>query len=159
MILGAVVVVIVGILVVNYFKDRDMGSVLENGEQQSSAVVEHTVVNGESLWSIAEDSYGSGYNWVDIKTANNLDGEILEVGQKLIIPEDVEAKEPTTTIKDLTTKTIIDDDTYTVEKGDNLWDIAVRAYGDGYRWTEIAQVNNLANPNIIHAGNILVLPR
>lgn len=48
---------------------------------------------------------------------------------------------------------------YTVVQGDNLWNIAVRAYGDGYKWVEIAKANKLANPDLIHAGNKFVLPR
>jgi len=50
-------------------------------------------------------------------------------------------------------------DTYTVETGDSLWIIAERAYGDGNKWVDIASANDLANPNIIHRGNNLVLPR
>lgn len=49
--------------------------------------------------------------------------------------------------------------TYTVVKGDTLWDIAVRAYGDGFRWKEIAEANKLVNPSIIHRGNVFVIPR
>ncbi len=48
---------------------------------------------------------------------------------------------------------------YTIVSGDNLWDIAVRAYGDGYRWTEIASANALENPDLIFPGNTLKLPR
>ena len=48
---------------------------------------------------------------------------------------------------------------YTVQKDDYLWEIAVRAYGDGYKWVEIARANKLVNPNIIHPGNMLTLPR
>jgi len=48
---------------------------------------------------------------------------------------------------------------YTVARGDNLWNISVRAYGNGFAWGEIAQANNLSNPSIIHAGNVLNLPR
>lgn len=160
MVLGAVVLVIVGVLVVNYFKDREKGSIPADSTQ-ISAVNEHTVVEGETLWSIAEDSFGSGYNWVDIKKANKLENETLEVGQKLVIPEDISLKEPTVSedFKVETSTTSIENDTYTVVKGDTLWDIAVRAYGDGYKWTEIAEANNLKNPDIIHSGNILVLPR
>jgi nucleoid-associated protein YgaU len=49
--------------------------------------------------------------------------------------------------------------TYTVVRGDNLWNIAVRAYGDGFRWVEIARSNKLVNPHLIHAGNKFILPR
>lgn len=161
MVLGVIVLVVVGILVVNYFKDKNQGSITTNSTQTTASANEHTVVKGETLWSIAESSYGSGYNWVDIKKANNLKTDNIEVGQKLTIPDDVSAKEPTTTTKtQITTKTnSISGSTYTVEKGDCLWNIAVRAYGDGFAWTKIAEANHLANPGVIHTGNILVLPR
>ena len=48
---------------------------------------------------------------------------------------------------------------YTVVAGDNLWNIAVRAYGDGFRWVDIARANSLVNPNLIHPGNVFNLPR
>jgi len=159
MVLGAIVVVIVGVLVVNYFKDK--GSAKVPGLNTEEGI--HTVVKGETLWSISEDAYGSGYNWVDIKEANDLDSETIEVGQKLVLPE-VSSKKPTVT-KEVTTVTTsqttsaIAGDSYTVVKGDSLWKIAVRAYGDGYKWVEIAKANKLVNPNLIHAGNVLVLPR
>lgn len=50
-------------------------------------------------------------------------------------------------------------DKYVVESGDFLWDIAIKAYGDGNKWVDIAKANNLVNPNIIHRGNELVIPR
>jgi len=34
----------------------------------------------------------------------------------------------------------ITSNTYTVVKGDFLWDIAIRTYGDGYRWVDIAKL-------------------
>lgn len=160
MLLGAIVLVIVGVLVVNYFKDKGSVNVPANSTV-TIAQNEHTVVKGETLWSIAENSYGSGYNWIEIKKANNLTDDEIEIGQKLIIPEDINVKEPTVTTKglDVSTDTTITVETYKVVRGDCLWDIAVRAYGDGYKWTKIAEANNLDNPNIIHAGNILTLPR
>jgi nucleoid-associated protein YgaU len=48
--------------------------------------------------------------------------------------------------------------TYTVKAGDDLWDVAVAVYKDGYRWSEIAKANNLTNPNVIHSGNVLNIP-
>lgn len=158
MALGALVVVIVGILIVNYFKDR--GDTLTGLDTQNGLGREHVVVKGETLWSIAEDSYGSGYNWVDIKTENSLKSDLIEVGQKLTLP-DVPAKKPTVTkiTTTITGSQAISGDSYTVVKGDSLWNIAVRAYGDGYKWVEIAKANGLDNPNLIHTGNVLTLPR
>ena len=93
--------------------------------------------------------YGDGFKWVDIATENKLaDASIIEEGQKLVIPE-LETKETEA----------ITSTTYEVVEGDTLWNIAVRAYGDGYSWVKIASENKLVNPNIIHVGNMLVLPR
>lgn len=50
---------------------------------------------------------------------------------------------------------------YTVQRGDNLWDIARKQLGDATRWPEIYQLNQdiLANhPNLIHVGDQLHLP-
>jgi nucleoid-associated protein YgaU len=48
--------------------------------------------------------------------------------------------------------------TYTVVRGDSLSSIAQKIYNDGNLWTLIASANNLANPQVIHAGNVLVIP-
>ena len=53
----------------------------------------------------------------------------------------------------------ITDSSYTTVKGDHLWGIAVRAYNDGYQWVKLAEVNNLTNPDLIHSGVNLVIPR
>lgn len=116
----------------------------------------HVVSKGESLWNIAEKYYQSGYNWVDIAKENNIENKVeLEVGQKLTIPN-VE-KRLATVLQEEDIKSI-SGDIYIVVKGDSLWDIAVRKYGDGYKWINIARENNLVNPNIIHTGNVLTLP-
>ncbi len=46
---------------------------------------------------------------------------------------------------------------YTVVKGDNLWKIAVKYYNDGYRWTQIASENKIANPDKIEKGQVLTI--
>lgn len=164
MFLGALVVIVVGVLVVNYFKDKENLNVPSTSTNNEVQIQEntHTVAVGETLWKIAEDTYGSGYNWVDIAKANNItNGNQIEAGQKLSIP-DVAARQPTVKTArqtDLNANQTITDSSYTVVHGDNLWKIAVRAYGDGYKWVDIAKANNLSNPNIIHTGNVLVLPR
>ena len=147
MVLGFFVIVIVGVLVVKYLK-TDRGTIpqeLLNGSNSTEISTKvHTVVKGDNLWNIAVTYYGDGFKWVEIATENKLDNaSIIEVGQELTIPN----------VDSITTAT------YEVVKGDNLWDIAVRAYGDGYKWVEIANANNMLNPCIIHSGNILVLPR
>jgi len=152
MILGFFVIVIVGVLVVKYLK-TDRGTIPQellsgtNSVEMSDKI--HTVIKGDNLWNIAVTYYGDGFKWTEIATENKLDNaSVIEIGQDLTIPN-VE----TVAVGSITAAT------YEIVKGDNLWDISVRAYGDGYKWVEIARENNIVNPNIIHTGNILVLPR
>ena len=47
--------------------------------------------------------------------------------------------------------------TYTVKKGDTLWDIACRFYGDGTKWGSIAAKNGVADPRKLQVGKVLTL--
>ena len=48
--------------------------------------------------------------------------------------------------------------THTVKKGETLWIIAKKYYGNGALYTEIASVNKIINPNSLKVGQILTLP-
>ena len=47
--------------------------------------------------------------------------------------------------------------TYTVKKGDTLWGIATRFYGDGTRWRELASRNGVGDPKKLQIGKVLTL--
>ena len=188
MILGAIVVVVVGILIFNYFKNINQGQITETAVEETSQpkveIVEkdgqqfakglpttYTVAKGDHLWGIAENFYNSGYNWVDIAKANNLkNANLIETGQQLIVP-DVAVKLATVESSPQSASAIgrsdsggsaIDGNSYTTIKGDYLWDIAVRAYGDGYAWVNLYNANKTVignNPNLLFTGVNLTLPR
>ncbi|QZH59439.1 LysM peptidoglycan-binding domain-containing protein [Mycolicibacterium farcinogenes] len=48
--------------------------------------------------------------------------------------------------------------TYTVVSGDTLWAIAERFYGDGNKYQQIADASGIANPDLIHPGQVLTIP-
>ena len=48
--------------------------------------------------------------------------------------------------------------TYTVVSGDTLWAIAERFYGDGNQYPKIASASGVANPDLIHPGQVLTIP-
>jgi nucleoid-associated protein YgaU len=58
-------------------------------------------------------------------------------------------------------KTVVADTkqaTYTVAQGDSLTIISQKYYQDSNKWTMIADANKLANPSVIHVGNVLTIP-
>ncbi len=165
MALGLLVVVVIGILLFNAYSSREKPGLKTeetSTEERKSDIVSlptsHVVAADENLWLIAERYFGSGYNWPDIVKENQLiNPDSLEVGQILIIPK-VTTILPITGINNKA-EFPITGNSYTVMENDNLWEIAVRAYGDGYQWVKIAQANNLLDPDTIHTGNLLTLPR
>lgn len=199
-ILGALVVIVVGVMVVNYFRNLRPGTTTPTAvttestaspSEQTGTELKHKVAKGDSLWTIAQKYYNNGFRWTEIKEANNLAANsALKEGQELIIPNVgaspsaiAQATPSATPAPAVTTApqatvrptlaptaiapapaekpsdTAISGSSYTVVRGDNLWDIAEKAYGDGFKWKEIAAANNLVNPRVIHAGNTFVIPR
>lgn len=54
--------------------------------------------------------------------------------------------------KDITTKT------YTVKKGDTLWEISEAYYGSGFRWKEILELNNNKIGFLPNGSQALIVP-
>lgn len=164
MVVGLAVVIILGMLAFNYMSNRKKSTEQENQQKQeeqseTKLPIKHIVTAGETLWSIAEKYIHSGYNYVDIQKANNLpSADRIEVGQELTIPDVI----PIVPQNGETSSTAVEikheEKTYTVVRGDYLWKIAIAQYGNGYKWLDIAKANKLDNPDLIHAGNVLVLP-
>lgn len=97
----------------------------------------YVVQRGDSLYSIAK-KYGVGVD--SLKSANNLQNNLISVGQKLVIPG--------------FTESIGSNITYVVQKGDSLYSIASK-----YNTTieDIKRLNNL-NTNILNIGDNLKIP-
>ncbi len=99
----------------------------------------YTVQKGDSLWSIAKKF---GITVDELKEANNLSGNLLNIGQNLFIPgkeEDIPSG---------------DDIYYTVQKGDSLYSIAQK-----FKTTvdNLKALNNLAT-DVLSIGQVLVIP-
>ncbi len=74
----------------------------------------------------------------------------------------IECKEPTVNeVKESRDKEenpdIKDKKVHRVQKGDTLYNIAKKYYGDGNRYMEIADKNGISNPNLILDGQELVI--
>lgn len=166
MAVGLLVVVVIGVTLFNFLRSRggnvtlpgiQAPSITETEEAQKTELpAKHTVAQGESLWKIAMKYYDSGYNWVSIAQENKLSlPDIIFVGQELRIPK-AETIKPPPPRREVAMETVT---SYVVVRGDSLWKIASRLYGDGYSWVRIARTNRLANPNKIFVGSRLTIPR
>lgn len=164
LVLGIAVVLVVGVLVYNFIQNRSQKAATSptpttDAEKMATSTPggNHTILAGETLWSISEKYYKTGYNWVDLVTANNLtNADDIKEGETLVIPTVTPIMEGQVTSGTSALQPTIK--TYTVMGGDTLWDIAVAQYNNGYKWSEIAKVNTLSNPDLIFAGTVLTLP-
>ncbi len=176
MFLGLVIVVVVAGMIFNFFQKRrgeitvpgvKSDLVLEGNKTADDKAVaegEYVVKKGDSLWNIAVANYGDGFRWTEIVKDNELKTTVLEVGQKIKlrakaepVKKDIVAEEKVQDGKGVS----VDESTYTVVRGDSLWNIAVNKYGDGYKWVMIWQNNKskLSSPDKLEIGMTLVLPK
>lgn len=107
---------------------------IPNVSSSDDAGIIYVVKNGDSLWSISK-KYNVSVN--DLKNANNLNSNMLSIGQKLVIPE------------------TSDYQTYTVKSGDSLWKIAQNY---DVNVNDLVKLNNL-NSTVLSIGQTLLIPR
>jgi len=120
------------------------------GNTAPSGTVEHTVVGGETLLSIALDYNTS----VDaIQRANGLTDVLIRIGDKLVIPEQqaVSAPPSATVVAEAATSNF----QYTVNDGDTIISIAVNL---GSTVDDILRANGMSENDIIRAGDVLNVP-
>lgn len=105
------------------------------------------VKKGDTLWGIAEKYLGSGSRYREIMSLNSLTSATIHPGLVLSIPgTNASANEAAKKTK-----------TYTVKKGDTLWDIAAKYLKNGSRYVEIMSLSKITSTTI-HVGQILTLP-
>jgi nucleoid-associated protein YgaU len=132
------------------YKDND------NNESTSSKKMEFTyeVKEGDTLWDISDKFFGNPFKWKkNIYLPNDElidDPDLIYPGQKLTIKMDPSK-----------TNSNKNEIIYTVKKGDTLWDISDRFFGDPMLWRERVYKENREvignDPNLIKPGDKLIL--
>lgn len=189
LVLGALIVLVIGILVFNFFNRNkaSLGPAQQTEVSQKEDVAadklpgKYTVKEGDTLFVIADKYYQDGSKFTEIAKTNNLaSADQIEAGQALDIPklesqpiQEVQAsQQPSPSTEPAQEQALgtgggnttiwgdkIDGNTYTVVEGDWLSTISARAYGDIMAFDRIAKANNISNPDQIEPGTVLTLPR
>ena len=152
----------------SYFLDYFEG--LKISKQPFQFLVSRTMPNGKVLFStnikvsmedykITEDSK----NGFDLKVKISLK-QYREYGTKTVNIK-IQASKPKATVQPPraaeTSPAPAASQTYTVVRGDCLWNIAKRFYGNGAKYTVIYDANRGViggNPNLIYPGQVLTIP-
>ncbi len=102
-------------------------------------------------YTVLERGGEQGDFWVEIN--------VKEYRKISSVTYKMEQKQGQTVLEEMGTKREGKDipNTYVVKKGDSLWKIAQTMLNDGSRYKEIAEKNNIVNPNKIQVGQILRL--
>ena len=110
-------------------------------------------------YTIKEDA-GEGFDvivTIKLKQYREYSTKTMKITIKQYKPIAVEvpARPATTAPKPVTTSR-----TYTVKRGDCLWNIAKKYYGKGNQYTKIYNANRdkIKNPNLIYPGQVLTIP-
>ena len=157
--IGAIIVIILGLLVANFFtnrnKDIDNGEKIDLTGQEEGKVEDYKVVRGDSLSKLAEKYYGDQQLWPILARENKIaNPNIIHVDSTLRVP----SKDQAMKIKEEMTQT-----TYKVAQGDTLFIIAQKMYGDGSKWPLISSANKLGRlPNgnpLVFADSTIKIPR
>ncbi|MGR3220667.1 MAG: GNA1162 family protein [Candidatus Anammoxibacter sp.] len=126
---------------------------------EDGKVLIYVVRPGDTLYNIAENFYGKGSKWRDIKQANdNLIESDLRLGRKIIVPNVpiLENLEDIALFKNKRSKKIA----YKVKWGDSLYNIAATLYNNGERWDIIYEnnKNTITSTTDLTVGQVLILP-
>jgi nucleoid-associated protein YgaU len=165
LVIGFAMVIIIGMLsysIISTIREQNRAN-KEALQKETVLPTTYTVKEGDTLWNISLTYYNSGYNWVDIASANTLvNPDALAVGQTLTIPNvlPITLSENGDILDGVSTDTTMPRNSeVTVAEGESLWTIAEREYGTGYKWVDIVQANSvIIDPNIIYPHTVLRLP-
>ena len=105
--------------------------------------------------TLYRDSYGNGAG----QTRKNLDAVIYLINENGSCPYNINHGLGWVKESSLSSDSNVKEGKYyTVKKGDTLWAIAKKFYGNGSKYPLIAKANNISNPDIIHTGQVLLIP-
>lgn len=138
------------------------GKVVTNKQTESAQTPEtnvtvsntgyYTVKGGDTLSRIAGQFNTTVNKLATLNDIHNVNR--IYVGQRLLVRQPAEQQQQQTPPKRTENNTTTNSNTYTVKSGDTLSGIAGKF---NTTYTQLAQLNHISNPNVIHVGQVLTL--
>lgn len=138
------------------------GKVVTNKQTESAQTPEtnvtvsntgyYTVKGGDTLSRIARQFNTTVNKLATLNDIHNVNR--IYVGQRLLVRQPAEQQQQQATPKRTENNTTTNSNTYTVKSGDTLSGIAGKF---NTTYTQLAQLNHISNPNVIHVGQVLTL--
>lgn len=136
-------------------KVQEWFSYLRNSNVKCKLLVTETPINHTVYLENYTMTYAGGYGDYDCEISFIHAKELKVSTEEITEKESVKATVPTE--QQRPSKPL--ETSYTVKQGDCLWDIAQLKLGDGSRYIEIANLNNIQDPSKIYMGQSLILPQ
>ncbi|WP_209123805.1 LysM peptidoglycan-binding domain-containing protein [Alkalihalobacillus sp. BA299] len=117
----------------------------------------YTVVSGDSLSVIAK-KFGTTVD--ALRTANNLNTDVLQIGQRLVIPTvntNLTTPKQTAPAQDGSTEPVtVSYIEHTIRSGDNIWNLS-NQYGVPYN--DLLRHNNMTTQSTLRIGQVIQIPQ
>lgn len=104
-------------------------------------------------YTIVEDAAEGFDIKVKLKLKQYKDYQTIEL--KLLEDEEGKGDTDVSLTQEKKRPTPATDQSYVVQSGDTLWGICRRKLGDGTQYKDVAKLNNIENPNLIYAGQVI----
>lgn len=126
--------------------------VSEVAQEATGEMQTYTIQRGDNLWNLAKEHLGDGNRWNEIYALNkDLIGSnpnLIHTGSHLNMPGAGGSEVAHTASAT----------SYTVQPGDNLWNVSKKLFGEGKNWSDIYSMNKDvigSNPSLIQPGQQL----
>ena len=145
---------------INKDKLKRIGGVMLVGSMLATPVVglaqDYTIQPGDTLRKISQQFYGRNDYYDEIAFLNGIsDPNQIRAGDIIYLPNDYRELEFCGQDDKWVDNNIL---YYTFGKGDTLWGLANKFYGDGMYWKCLADYNGITNPKKVRDGKVIMIP-
>lgn len=128
------------------------GTILSVKESANADDINYVVEPGDTLGKICTENYGYADCWEEVARRNGIDGNLIFPGDVIVLPDEV-------MLNGQTYEKYPEDGTYVIQPGDTMSCITSVNYDETLDTLKrLSKYNNILNPDVINAGDVIKLP-